>query len=277
MKKLLCILFAVLLVTGCGREAPARYSYYENFVPVALGEKITAVETAGYSDITESENTALLRQKLGLENLNSHSVYTTKSAAVANFYFDQYTDHSQMEKALEYGYETFWLGKMHTADLLPYEDWQYSHRTKQLTVQVFCEDVAVFQQTYGFDKLTDSGEKLYEKTGAVDNDVLIPGTYIYLGDWLKGSDEQLAQYVNIDSLADMAVHTSLRQTADKEKLIVELLTEERQIAPQKLNSIYDAVVERYSFINRNILIRLYVADEGMYFEYDGYVQLPQEQ
>ena len=47
--------------------------------------------------------------------------------------------------------------------------------------------------------------------------------------------------------------------------------------PQKLNGIYDAVAERYSFINRNILIRLYVTDESMYFEYDGYVQLPQEQ
>jgi|GEM_PF-2455935 len=276
MKKLLCILFTVLFVTACGKKAPAQYSYYENFVPSPLGEKISAVETGEYNDITEGGSTAVLKEKLGLENLTDHSVFTAKSSAVVNFYFDRYTDHSQMEKAMEYGYETFWVGKMHTADLLPYEDWQYSHRIKQLTVQVFCENVAVYQEIYSFDKLTDSGEKLYEKTTLTDNDVLIPGTYIYLGDWLKGSQEQLDRYVNIDSLADMTVHTSLRQTADKNRLIVELLTEERQIAPEKLNGIYDAVVERYSFINENILIRLYVADVGMYFEYNGHVPLPQQ-
>lgn len=57
---------------------------------------------------------------------------------------------------------------------------------------------------------------------------------------------------------------------------MELLTEESQIAPEKLNDVYDAVQERYSFINENIIIRLYLADKGMYYEYSGHVQLPQE-
>ena len=71
MKKLLCILFTVLFVTACGKEAPAQYSYYENFVPSPLGEKISAVETGEYTDITESGNTAVLKEKLGLENPGS--------------------------------------------------------------------------------------------------------------------------------------------------------------------------------------------------------------
>ncbi len=277
MKKWLCILFTALFVTACRQEAPAEYSYYENFVPGKMGVEITPVPTENYNDITDDGNKPVLADKLGLENLTDHRVYTTKDRAVVNFYFSYYVTHREVETALEYGYKTFWLGEMNTADLLPYQDWQYSHKIKELVVQIFRENVAVVQEKYVFDQLTDSGEKLAEKTRAVNNDVLLPGTYIYLGDWLKGSDEQLAAYTDIESVAGLTVHTAMRQTPDKTRLIVELLTEERQIAPEKLNEVYDAVYERCSFINENMVVQLYVADKGMYFEYTGHVKLPQSE
>ena len=73
------------------------------------------------------------------------------------------------------------------------------------------------------------------------------------------------------------MHTSLRQELENWQLYAELLTEERQIDPMKLNDIWDAVYERYSFINENIVIRLYLADKGMYYEYRGHIQLPSEE
>lgn len=277
MKRLICLLLMLLFVTACRQEAPAEYSYYENFVPEKMGVEITQVPTENYNDITDDDNKPLLADKLGLENLTDHRVYTTRDKAVVNFYFSYYTTHREIETALEYGYKTFWLGEMNTADLLPYQDWQYSHKIKELVVQIFRENVAVVQETYVFDQLTDSGEKLAEKTKAVNNDVLLPGTYIYLGDWLKGSDEQLAAYTDLENIAGLTVHTALRQTPDKTRLIVELLTEERQIAPERLNNVYDAVYERYSFINENMIVQLHVADKGMYFEYTGHVELPQSE
>ena len=276
MKKLICLIMAVIFITGCRQEAPALYSYYENFVAEKQGVEITPADTANYTDITDGNSQAVLKDRLGLENLTSHRVYTTKTKAVVNFYFTRNAGHKEIEAALKYGFETFWLGEMHTAELLPYEDWQYSHRIKELVVQIFCEDVAVVQEIYTFDKLTDSGEKLYEKVRTVNNDVVFDGTFINLGEWLKGSEEQLAQYTDIDAVAGLTVYTAMRQPLDKDRLIVSLTTEEKQIAPEKLNDVFDAVYERYSFINENITVKLYVADQGMYFEYSGHVELPQE-
>lgn len=276
MKKLICLLMSFILMTGCRQSLPAEYTFYENFQAEKEGVEITPVSTEKYTDITDKDATAVIAQKAGLKNLTDHSVYTTKSSAVVNLYFRNNSGHEDVQNALDYAFETFWNGKVHTDDLLPYEDWQYSHKIKELTVQIFCEGTAAVQEIYKFDKLTDSGEKLYEKTRTVNNDVLFLGTYIYIGDLLKGSQEQLDRYVNIDSIAGQSVHTALRQPLDKDRLTVELLTEERQIAPEKLNSIYDAVYERYSFIHENIVIRLYVADKGIYYEYTGHIQLPEE-
>lgn len=276
MKKIICLLLTAVFMAGCRSQAPAEYTYYENFLPEKMGVEIEPVSAEKYNDITDEGMNSVLESKLGLENLVSHRVCTTKTKAVANYYLHRHAGHKDVEKLLEYAFETFWLGEMHTADLLPYEDWQYSHKIKRLTVQIFLEDTAVIQETYSFDKLTDSGEKLYKKTRLVNNDVLLLGTYIYLGDWLKGDESQLAAYTDLEKVAGVKVHTAMRQTLDKDRLIVELLTEERQIAPEKLNDVYDGVQERYSFINENIIIRLYVADKGMYYEYSGHVQLPQE-
>ena len=182
MKKLFCLMLTAVFAVSC-RSQPAEYTYYENFVPGKMGVEITPVSVEKYNDITDESTSSLLESKLGLENLIKHSIYTTKSKAVAEFYLSSNAGHEEVEKLLEYAYETLWTGKMHTADLLPYEDWQYSHRIKNLTVQIYCEDVPVVQETYSFDKLTDSGEKLYEKTRVVNNDVLL---WAHISIWVTG-------------------------------------------------------------------------------------------
>lgn len=272
MKKILSILLACIMLAGC-RTRPDTYEYYNDFVKPVAGE-ITPVETDGYTDTTKEENLALLQSKVGLENLTGHSLYEKKKAVVLNLYFDGEADNKQIDKAREYAYETFWEGRLHTADVLPYEDWQYSHMIKDFCLQIYNHDQLVLQDVYSFDQLTDSGEKLYHLTTSENTDIVFNGTYIYLGDWLKGTQEQLDAYANIDSYADMTVHTSIRQTLCKDKMYVMLLTEEKQIDPYRLKDIYDTVYERYSFINENLYIQLCVSDSDIYFEYNGETKLP---
>ena len=276
MKKIAAIVLAVLIMTGCRQKVPSEYEYYAGFEKAAA-QQIVPVDTAGYTDTAKEENLPLLREKAGLENLTGHSLYEKKKAVVLNLYFDSYAGHSRIDRARQYGYETFWLGKLHTADMLPYEDWQYSHWIKDFRLQIYSGDQLVLQDVYTFDRLTDSGEKLYKLETKENTDVVLNGTYIWLGDWLKGTQDQLDAYVNIDSVAGQTVHTSMRQSLCRDRLFVQLLTEENQIDPNRLNDILAAVQERYSFINENITVQLYVADKGMYFEYSAPVTLPAEE
>ncbi len=275
MKKFFMLLLSAFMLTACRREVPASYDFYNEF-SIGVSDIVEKVDTTGYKDSTVRENLSLMRDELGLENLASFQLMEKKGVVIASFIFSSEADHKQLETASKYAVETFWQGKVHTAGMLPYEDWQYSHLTKQLTVQIFCHDQLAIQDIYIFDKLTDSGDKLYSSTHSLNEDVLFTGTYIYLGDLLKGTSEQLDAYVNIDDIAGITVHTALRENLTKDTLYVELLTEEKQINPQNLNNIYDAVYERYSFINDNISIRLYVADKGMYYEYSSHIVPPEE-
>ena len=275
MKRFFALITAFIILTACAEERPREYEFYNGFTrPPEL--EIPATDISGYKDTTSAEN-SLLASELQLEQLADHKLYEKKKAVVVQFYFHSEADHRQIETAREYAYETFWLGKVHTAHMLPYEDWQYSYLTKDLVVEIFSPAGMALRDTYTFDQLTDSGEKLYKKTTEKNGDILFVGTYIYLGDLLKGSDEQLAAYTDLTDIAGQTVHTSLRQELENWQLYAELLTEEKQIDPMKLNDIWDAVYERYSFINENIVIRLYVADKGMYYEYRGHIQLPSEE
>ena len=275
MKRFFALITAFIMLTACAEDRPREYEFYNGFTrPPEL--EIPATDISGYKDTTSAEN-SLLASELQLEQLADHKLYEKKKAVVVQFYFQSEADHRQIETAREYAYETFWLGKVHTAHMLPYEDWQYSYLTKDLVVEIFSPAGMALRDTYTFDQLTDSGEKLYKKTIEKNGDILFVGTYIYLGDLLKGSDEQLAAYTDLTDIAGQTVHTSLRQELENWQLYAELLTEERQIDPMKLNDIWDAVYERYSFINENIVIRLYVADKGMYYEYQGHIQLPSEE
>ena len=272
MKRFFALIMAIVMLTACAQERPREYEFYNGFTTQPAPE-ISATDISGYKDTTSAEN-SLLAGELGLEQLADHKLYEKKKAVVVQFYFHSEADHRQIEKAREYAYETFWLGKVHTAHMLPYEDWQYSYLTKDLVVEIHSPDGMAIRDTYSFDQLTNSGEKLYNKTTEKNGDILFVGTYIYLGDLLKGNDEQLAAYTDLTDIAGQTVYTSLRQELEKWQLYVELLTEEKQIDPQKLNAIWDAVYEKYSFINENMVVRLYVADKGMYYEYCGHIQLP---
>ena len=275
MKKLFTLILSALLLAGCSTQTPDTYEFYNNFTAPA-DTIISAAGVTDCKDVTVTENLPDMIAKIPLENLVDFQLMESKNAMVASFIFSAGAGHNQLDKAREYAFETFWLGKMHTAAVLPYEDWQYSYQKKDLTVQIYCQDELAIQDVYDFEKLTKDGEKLYTKTTDTNDDVLFSGTYIYLGDLLNGTEEQLTAYANIDNIAGITVHTALRQTVSKDTLIAELLTEQKQIAPQKLNDIYDAVYERYSFINENIVIDLYVADKGMYYEYSSHIQLPAE-
>ena len=277
MKKLFTFVLSALFLASCSAQAPDTYDFYNDFIKPTAATAITAADTTDFKDITIDENLAELTAKLQLVNLLDFQLMDSKNAIVVTFIFSSDTEHNQLDKAREYAFETFWLGKMHTADILPYEDWQYSYQKKDLTVQIYCQDELAIQDIYDFEKLTKDGEKLYNKTTNINDDVVFAGTYIELGDLLNGTHEQLVDYQNIDSIAGISVNTSLRQTTSKNKLIVKLVTEQKQIAPQNLNNIYDAVYERYSFINENIVINLYVVDKGMYYEYSSHIQLPAEQ
>lgn len=276
MKKLLGFILLLAIFTSCGEDLPQSYDFYNGFEKTAAAPVI-AVGIEGYKDITITENTPVLKDELELDNLFDHKINGTKKAVVADFYFDSYADHRQIEKAREYAFETFWLGKVHTAHMLPYEDWQYSYLIKELTVQIYNNDSIAISDTYIFDQLTDSGDKLYTKSSVENVDNVFLGSYIYLGDLLKGTREQLETYTNIDSTAGIPVYTSIRQDIAKTTLYVTLTTEENQINPQKLNDVYDAVYERYSFINENIVIQLYTADGNLYYEYSGHIELPAEE
>ena len=276
MKKLFTFMLSALLLAGCSAQTPDTYDFYNDFTPSIADTTITAADTTDFKDITISDNLTEMITKVQLENLINFQLMENKNAIVATFIFSANAYHNQLDKARKYAFETFWLGKMHTAAILPYEDWQYSYQKKNLTVQIYCQDKLAIQDVYDFDKLTKDGEKLYNKTTDINDDVVFTGTYIELGDLLNGTHEQLVAYQNIDSIVGISVSTTLRQTTSKDKLIVNLVTEQKQIDPQKLNDIYDAVYERYSFINENIVIDLYVADEGMYYEFSSHIQPPAE-
>ena len=271
MKKLICIIMAVIMLAGCRQEAPRTYDFYNGFEP-EMAVDIGLSDTEGYKNIATDENLPMLQDKVGLANLESHEIWTKKTAVVANFYFDTMAEPARIAAARQYAMETFWNGTVHTADMLPYEDWQYSHWIKNLVVQIFCEGQVVINDTYSFVQLTDSGKKQYDLTSTEDTGVVFDGSYIDISTLLAGTDEQLAAYMNIDSYAGMAAEIKLRQTQQTDRLFVEIHTTEKQIDPAQLSGIYTTINERFSFISRNICVQLF-ADGMMYYRYDKPVDM----
>ena len=278
MKKILSLILASLAIfcVACAKEPPSEYEFYNSFSK-AVAEPLQEKDISKFTNVTVDENLDKLIVDIGLTHLEDHKVYSGWKSAVVNLYFGENVNSDEIKMAMEYVYNTFWLGEYHTMNILPYEDWQNRDQIRTLTVQYFYGDDLLVSELYEFKGLLDSGEKPRDYTINKNSDIILKGDYIDLKNHLQGTDEQLAAYADLSEYIDMPATTEIYHSLFDEKLYINVTTEAKQIAPEKINLLYDALYERYSFLNENIFVQLSVKDKGMYFEYSHHVELPTEE
>lgn len=263
MKKIFCFALALALAvcaSACANSKPKYYDFYSDFQPPSPSSLPVRVEDKR-KDMTDNENMFVLQNALGLTALQSHRVFVDKDIAVVDFYFDSSAGAHQIYSALDYAYDTFWLGGFHTEGILPYEDWQYRDSIKDFTVQIFIQDQLIFARTYTFTQLTDRGEKQREITETENKDLYFEGQIIEIP-VQEGED-----YFGIFDLRGRDCSMVLRQSLDGQTATLCLNTF-GQIDNENLRRLKDAVYRKTGEIAPELTIELYDGTDGeMYYRY----------
>lgn len=263
MKKLFCFALALALavcMAACGQKEPKYYDFYSDFQspsPTTLAVRAEDSRT----DITDEENMFVLQNALGLTALQQHRVFVDKDSIIADFYFDSSAGTHQIYSALDYAYDTFWLGGFHTEGILPYEDWQYRDSIKDFTVQIFIHDQLIFARTYTFTQLTEEGEKQRDVTETENKDLYFDGQFIEI------PVEEGEDYFGIFDLRGRDCRMTLRQSLDGQLATLCLYTF-GQIDDENLRRLKDAVYRKTGQIAPELSIELYDNTDGkMYYKY----------
>lgn len=263
MKKLFCFALALALtvcMAACGQKEPKYYDFYSDFQPPSPTALAVRSEK-DWPDIATEENMFVLQNALGLTALQQHRVFADKDSIIADFYFDSSAGAHQIYSALDYAYDTFWLGVFHTEGILPYEDWQYRDSIKDFTVQIFIHDQLIFARTYTFTQLTDRGEKQREITETENKDLYFDGQIIEIP-VQEGED-----YFGIFDLRGRDCRMTLRQSLDGQSATLCMYTF-GQIDDENLRRLKDAVYRKTGQIAPELFIELYDNTDGkMYYKY----------
>ena len=263
MKKIFCFALALMLAAcmcACAQNKPKYYNFYSDFQPPEPAAMAVRVEDSR-KDITDNENMFVLQNALGLTALQSHRIFMDNDSVGADFYFDSSAGAHQIYSALDYAYDTFWLGGFHTEGILPYEDWQYRDRIKDFTVQIFIQDQLIFARTYTFTQLTERGEKQWEIIETENKDLYFDGQIIEIP---AREDED---YFGIFDLRGRDCSMTLRQSLDGQTATLCLYTF-GQMDNENLRRLKDAVFRKTGEIAPELIIELYDNTDGkMYYRY----------
>ncbi len=273
MKKFLIIISTIISVflVSCSHR-PKSYEFYNDFQKQNV-KSLQEVSTNDYNNVTKEENLSSIKVKIGLTHLQNHNVFMKKNDAVINLYFSDDATHEEIEKARAYFFQTFWNGEYHTMNVLPYEDWENRDKIKNLYIQIFNDQNLVLSDNYTFDTLTNDGKKKYKQETTESTEHYFKGSFINIADYLDGNEKQLNEYCNLDEYINLSSTTYIRPNLLNDKIYVSVITEKDQINPKDLNLLYDAIYERYSFLNDNIVVKLFLKDNNMYYEYSSHIEI----
>lgn len=268
MKKLMiAALLPALIFTACRQRPqdstqsrPQYYSFYDDFT-APQAERLKTDDARGYTRIDREGRRQSLKDNLGLENLTDHGVYRSGEDMVVNFVFDRQASARQIFTALDYAGDTFWNGEFHTENLLPYEDWQFRDRIKQLTVQIFMEREPIYTRHYSFVQLTDSGEK--QRDIEYRENIMLH----FDGQQIDIPADDGEDYFGIFDIRGRDCRVKLYQSLDGSTATLCLYTN-GQVDDKNLERLKEAVHARTQSISDRLYIELYDTNNSqMYYRY----------